>query len=554
MRVALYLRYSTELQNPLSLRDQEHACRLYAQRQPNWHIADVFSDAAVSGRDNHRPGLDQLERALEAGSVDIVLVYDLSRLSRRMSVATAFLERLHFRRARLYTTKEGEITPILVGALSMAAQMQAEAVGSDSKRGQSARRRDHKWTGKVPYGYRLIDAAGGGKTLEVLPDEAVIVIRICEAFVAGTSPEAIAAGLNAEGIRGPGSRPWQNTTIRGQRDRGTGILNNPVYAGEAVYNRCSYVKNPKTDKRTARPHPPELWERTPVSAWRIVDDDLWAAVKTRQSSIRLGMSAAQQTCGNGLNGARRHKYLLSGKLSCGCCGGGYTIINRTEYGCAAHKAKGRAICAQTIRVKKQDVERRVMHAIEAELMSRPYVDAFVAEARAAYEQTVKARRRDRGKLASSIADREQRIERLIDQLEEGIGSPARIKERLAEHEVALVDLRRQLDSGDGEGDLIQALPALAEVYRERVAELVQALRDGGDAEAMEPIRRLIERIVVHADEGAGFRLELHGALAGILSLCANSNARLRGGRSGSVREVQVSVVAGVGFEPTTFRL
>ena len=498
MRVALYLRYSTEMQNPLSLRDQEHICRLYAQRETGWHIEHVFSDAAVSGRNSHRPGLDQLKSALESRGVDIVLVYDLGRLSRRMSIATAFLEQLHFRGAKLYTTKEGEITPILVGALSMAAQMQAEAAGSDSKRGQSARRRDHKWTGKVPYGYRLIDAAGGGKTLEIVPDEAAIVVRICKEFVSNTSPEAIAAALNAERVPGPGGRPWQNTTVRGQRDRGTGILNNPAYAGEAVYNRCSYIKNPRTDKRTARPHPPELWERTPVPEWRIVDDELWSAVKTRQSSLRLGMSAAQQTCGNGLKGARRHKYLLSSKLECGCCGGGYTIINRTEYGCAAHKAKGPAICAQTVRVKRQDVERRVMHAIEAQLMSRPYVDAFVAEARAAYEASIKARRRDRSKLASGIADREQRIERLIDQLEEGIGSPARIKERLAEHEAALVDLRRQLDTDDAEGGVIQALPALAEVYRERVAELVQTLRDGGDGEAMEPIRQLIDRIVVHA--------------------------------------------------------
>ena len=187
-------------------------------------------------------------------------------------------------------------------------------------------------------------------------------------------------------------------------------------------------------------------------------------------------------------------------------------------------------------------------------MSRPYVDAFVAEAGAAYEQAVTARRRGRGKLASSIADREERIERLIDQLAEGIGSPARIKERLAEHEAALVDLRRQPDSDDADGDVFQAMPALAEVYRTRVADLVRTLRDGGDAEAMEPIRQLIDRIVVHADAECGSRLELHGALAGILSVYANGNARRGGGRSGSVRERQVSVVAGAGFEPATFRL
>ena len=61
--------------------------------------------------------------------------------------------------------------------------------------------------------------------------------------------------LNEEGIPGPGGRPWGDTTIRGQVDRGTGLLNNTLYIGRMEWNRCSYVKNPQTGKKVARVNP-----------------------------------------------------------------------------------------------------------------------------------------------------------------------------------------------------------------------------------------------------------------------------------------------------------
>jgi site-specific DNA recombinase len=78
---------------------------------------------------------------------------------------------------------------------------------------------------------------------------------------------------------------------------------------------------------------------------------------------------------------------------------------------------------------------------------------------------------------------------------------------------------------------------------------------------------LIERVVLMPDTGSpdGLGAELHGALATILTLAANpaDNAKRRAGRidarkedvPGTVVPVgQLSVVAGIGFEPMTFRL
>src|SRR3546814_12345028 len=63
-------------------------------------------------------------------------------------------------------------------------------------------------------------------------------------FAAGKSPRAIATDLNSEGIPGPLARAWGDTSIRGHVCRGTGILNNELYAGVLVWNRLRYVKNP----------------------------------------------------------------------------------------------------------------------------------------------------------------------------------------------------------------------------------------------------------------------------------------------------------------------
>lgn len=151
---------------------------------------------------------------------------------------------------------------------------------------------------------------------------------------------------------------WQDTTIRGQRARGTGILNNELYLSQLVWNRCSYVKDPRTGKRVARPNPPERWERTAVPHLRIIEDALWHEVKRRQEITAFEMARDEQ--GNALNRAHRRRFLLAGLLTCGCCGAGYTIMAKDRYGCAGRRAKGTCTSERTI--SRQEIEARILKA------------------------------------------------------------------------------------------------------------------------------------------------------------------------------------------------
>lgn len=98
---------------------------------------------------------------------------------------------------------------------------------------------------------------------------------------------------------------WGDTTIRGQADRGTGILNNALYVGRLEWNRCSYIKDPRTGKRVARPNPRNKWEIVEVPDLRIVDNDLWERVKARQQEVRIEIGRNQ--LGNALNRAHRRR-------------------------------------------------------------------------------------------------------------------------------------------------------------------------------------------------------------------------------------------------------
>ncbi|MFP4271322.1 MAG: recombinase family protein [Alphaproteobacteria bacterium] len=559
MRVAIYARYSHKEQNPLSVRDQVDCCVDFAARQSGWTVVQTFADAAQTGRDDlTRDSWQKLQRAAQAGEFDVVLAYDVSRLSRRTSVLTRFEEDMSFRGVEVFTTKTGRLTPIMITALGIAAQVQAESAGEDTRRGQAARWRDGKWTGRAPYGYRVVPAPDGqGKTLEIVEDEAAVVVRIHELFAAGSAPEAISDALNREGVPGPGGRVWANTTIRGQRKRATGILRNPAYRGSATFNRCRFAKHPRTDKRAAKPHDPSTWQRTHVPAWQIVPEELAARVDARFEAIRRRMADGRANGDNPLNGAHRPKYLLSGRLKCGACGGAYTIRDRHNYRCGRHKKSGASVCAQTAKVNRRDAEARVMHALSSALLSPTYVDAFRAELARSLDDGRNAPADARAKLERELAEREAKIARLLDQLEEGVAVD-RLRARLTEHEARLAELRAELAAPvevDVDAFLRDALDDVAVVYRRQIAALVNEVERGDAApEVFELVRGLVDEVVVHPAGNTATELVVRGDLAGILRLCAQEDAAPEGRRSSFGDLVQLSVVAGVGFEPTTFRL
>jgi hypothetical protein len=123
---------------------------------------------------------------------------------------------------------------------------------------------------QLRHGYRVARASNDATVVtgdrDIEPAEAAVVERIFRDFAAGRSQKEIVKTLNREGVPGPSGRKWNPSTLQGNRERGTGILNNELYVGKMVWNRMRYVKNPDTGKRVSRLNAPAEWVTT---KWRI---------------------------------------------------------------------------------------------------------------------------------------------------------------------------------------------------------------------------------------------------------------------------------------------
>jgi site-specific DNA recombinase len=286
-----------------------------------------------------------------------------------------------------------------------------------------------------------------------------------------------------------------------------------------------------------------------VPEFRIVDQDLWDRVKTRQASMRCDTrpDVRIRPCDR-----RRPRYLLSGLIVCGVCGGRYTKLSASLFGCAAARNKGAAVCSNLQNVRRDRLEALVLDALRHHLMDPEQFREFCAE----FTRELNRRRGDesaqREQLAAELRQIERWLRRIVDAITDGV--PARtLKDELLALEGRQDQLRRELAAAP-EAQQTRLHPSLAETYRRKVAALHQALAvDATRDEAFELIRSLIEKVVVTPVAG-DVRVDLHGQLAGILGLCREGRRGAGAPRRVQDLEAQVKVVAGVGFEPTTFRL
>ncbi len=377
----------------------------------------------------------------------------------------------------------------------------------------------------------------GAGAREIIEEEANIVRRIFREFTAGDSPETIAKRLNKEGVAGPGGRPWSNTTLRGQPDRGTGLLNNAIYKGELQWNKCSYVKDPRTGKRIARPNPPNKWERKQVEPLRIIDDALWESAKARQTTISSKLNDSSKT--NRLNEAHRPRFLLSGLLQCGCCGGGYTIIAQDRYGCATRKQKG--TCDNGMTISRQEIEARVLTGLKERLLEPSLVAEFVKGIQEELEEQRRSQRAEEAQRTRKLGEVERKIAGLMRAIEDGLYEPS-MKERLQTLQAEKANLATKSQNDSIEDLKILTHPNISEIYRRKVEALESVLTGPDASQATDLIRSMIERIVLHPEVlRKAFKIELFGELANILSACEGAQKQNAPGSKASGR---LSVVAG----------
>ena len=560
LRAVVYARYSSDRQRDASIDDQVRLCKARIERE-GWTMAQVFRDAAISGASAFRPGYQALLVGARNAAFDVVVAEALDRLSRDQEDTAALYKRLKFAGIRLVTLSEGEISELHVGLKGTMSALFLKDLADKTRRGLRGRVEAGRSGGGNAYGYRVVrrlDGNGSPVTGErvIDPAEAEVVRRIFRRYAAGDSPRRIALELNADRVPGPGGktepgRGWGPSTLNGNRARGTGILNNELYIGRLCWNRLQYMKDPDTGKRRSRPRAEDDIVVTEVPDLRIIDQALWDAVKERQAA--LDQRDPEGPANGDVQKApfwlqQRPRHLFSGLMRCGVCGGGFSKVSQNHFGCSTARNKGPTACTNVRTIRRVTLETTVLDALRERLMDPARFKAFVA----AFTAEWNSQQSDIAAEQEAQATEERRVRQQIDRLVDAIadGTPvAAVRDRLNK----LEQKRLALEAGKAAASAPapRLMPDLAEIYRETVANLVEALGHEDTASAREQLRSLVETVTLYPD-GKSQRVEVRGELAAILGLTAS--ARGRSAAEPAMLAEQVKMVAGTGFEPVTFRL
>ena len=372
IRAAIYARYSSDLQSDTSIEDQIRLCKARIEEK-GWKLVQPYTDHAVSAASMMRPGVQMLMQDACAGEFDVVVAEALDRLSRDQEDIAGIYKRMQFAGVTLFTLTEGEISTLHIGLKGTMNAIFLKDLADKTRRGLSGRIEKGKSGGGKAYGYDVVrQLSADGQEIKgerrINPEQADIVNRIFREYAAGRSPKTIANQLNRECIPCPSGKEWDSSTINGNRKRGTGVLNNELYIGWLVWNRQRFLKDPDTGKRIARLNPESEWIRKEVPELRIVEQDLWEKVRARQKKLshntRKGQFWANQ----------RPKNLFSYLLKCGCCGGGYSKISSTHYGCSTARNKG--TCPNRLSIKQEVLESAILNALQNHLMDPELCKVF----------------------------------------------------------------------------------------------------------------------------------------------------------------------------------
>ena len=551
MRAVIYARYSSDNQREASIDDQVHNCHARIEAE-GWKLTETYSDSAISGSSVLRPAYQQLLMDARAGSFDILVSEAMDRLSRDQEDIAALYKQLTFSGVTLITLAEGEISELHVGLKGTMNALFLKDLAQKTHRGLAGRVRDGKSGGGRAYGYdviKTVDDAGDPVrgNQRVNDREAGIVRRIYDEYRRGKSPRAIAIAFNKEGIPGPSGKGWTASTIIGNRKRGTGILNNQLYIGKRIWNRLCYRRDPNSRKRVSQLNPPEQWIVAEAPDLRIIDDELWSTVQSLQDSRSKNTRPDAGRAPDWRN--RRPKHLFSGLIKCASCGGGMSLISRVYYGCSANRSKGTCSNKATLRLDR--LEESVLRGLQEQLVTPELTETFIRE----YTAEVNRLRADAS--ASRTANElrlttiGKQIDNIVETVASGRSSPA-LLDRLELLERERAEVETSADAATP--DPVRIHPNIAEFYAAKVADLRGALNQNDSREeAAIILRGLVDEIRLHPVDGA-LQIELVGELANLLHFAGIDDPGKKKPGSSNDPGCTEWLVAGVGFEPTTFRL
>jgi DNA invertase Pin-like site-specific DNA recombinase len=359
IRCAIYARYSSRKQNENTIEVQIRNCRAAAARK-GWEVVEeaIFSDEEKSGTSLfNRPGFEQLMiwTKSKPKRFEYILFDDPSRMSRNTADALKIIEILnHHKVYALFVEDDLDSkSPWFDEVFPAIAQRHAKfskTLGYKIKNARASLFEQGFNPGGDCYGYENVRVedpsrrglyghpAIFGMRQVVFAQESAIVVRIFEMYASGLSLLKIATILNEEGVptsqkaRTRRKPAWCKTAIKE-------ILRNERYCGRIYWGRTVEARDPETGIKTRHAVPEDQWMRRDDTESRIVSDELFAQVQAQ--FVRATRGFGVKRLGGMTRTEASRKYLFSGLLRCGLCGGNMTVMttNPSRYGCSNHRTR-----------------------------------------------------------------------------------------------------------------------------------------------------------------------------------------------------------------------
>ncbi len=364
-KACLYARFSTDKQAESSIDDQYRICRQRIKRE-GWQETAHYSDMAVSGSTSveGRPGGAALLADAMAGRFDVLILEGLDRLSRDQVEQERIVRRLEHRNIRIIGVSDGydstlAARKVLRGVRGLINELYLDDLRHKTHRGQAGLVERGYIAGGHCYGYDIVRDTQGSK-YQINEVQARHIKWIFERYAAGASVQSIAHELNRQGIRSPRQSTWAVSAIYGHPAKWSGILNNRLYVGQYVWNRSQWIKDPDTGRRQRLVRPQSEWKFTDVPDLAIVSQDIWEKVRARIDAGRDEFGRKRSI--------KQGSSLFGGTLRCPYCGGAMIKANGLKYGCAASKDRGPSVCRGFL-IRCDLVDSRLITMVRENLLS-----------------------------------------------------------------------------------------------------------------------------------------------------------------------------------------
>lgn len=458
----IYARYSSTMQTEQSIEGQLRDCYKLA-KELNLTVINEYVDRALSGTSDNRPQFRKMISDSALGAFDTIITWKMDRFARNRTDSALYKKLLKDNGVKvIYAAEnipEGNEGVILESVLEGLAEYYSLDLAQKTIRGkkESIRKGRHVG-GTVLYGYKL------DPNKYYLIDETVapIIRKIFNDYVSGIKATDIAKSLNRAGIRTKAGAEWTRIKI-GQ------VLNNKKYTG--VYEGYEV--------------------KAEVQIPQIIDERTFNAAQKMLSSNKKA----------GGRNKSKYKYLLSGKIKCGKCGGSmcgnYASVNkktneiRCYYSCNAKK-ENKGCDAKSI--QRDLVESLVLKHTMQIILQEDFINKIadkIIQLNSQQDESIAFVK----SLEVEKEEIKKKIDNIMEAIEDGIASK-RMKERLADLEKREEQIEEQL----GLEKLKNSNKALD---REQIIYWLSVFKDG-DIQSEEFCEKLIKffinKVVVFPDK------------------------------------------------------